>query len=109
MTERIAKLTAFVDRAWSFGCSMAGDSAWKGKLFEQGANSVLILANVGVKLAIRTFQICVRDHARPAVTWTCNVDRVQIVLLNNPIEVHIDKIQSWGCAPMPQQPGLDVL
>jgi hypothetical protein len=40
---------------------------------------------------------------------TGNVDHVKVPPLDDPVEVDIDEIQSWCCAPVTQQPRLDVL
>ena len=38
-----------------------------------------------------------------------DIDHVEVVLLDQPIEVHIEKVQSRRRAPMAEQPRLDVL
>src|SRR6266567_1061688 len=42
------------------------------------------------------------------MTWTRNVDDIQVVLLDQTIEMNVDEIQPWCRAPMTQQARLDV-
>ena len=44
-----------------------------------------------------------------AVTGTDDVDHVEIVLFDQPVEVDIEKVQPRRGAPMSEQPGLDML
>ena len=43
------------------------------------------------------------------MTRARHVNDVQIVLLDQPVEMNIDEIQSWCCAPVAQKAWLDVL
>jgi hypothetical protein len=43
------------------------------------------------------------------VAGSCDVDHLQIVFLDETIEVRVDKIESGGGAPMPEQSGLHML
>jgi hypothetical protein len=38
-----------------------------------------------------------------------DVDDVEIVFLDDPVEVHIDEVEARRRAPVSEQPGLDVL
>src|SRR5215475_9493598 len=88
---------------------MAGDAAGEGELGEKPLQARLILGHVGVELTIGALQICVGHQRRPAVTRASEVDHVQIILRDEPVEVHVDEVLAWRGAPVPQQPGLDVL
>ena len=61
-----------------------------------------------IALGIRPFEIGVRHHPRPAMARADDVHHVQVVLLDQPVEVDIEKIQARRRAPMAQQAGLDV-
>src|SRR4030095_9812252 len=87
---------------------MAGDSPWKGELFEQPSHALFILLNVWIKLRVGSLQIGVRHHTWPAVSGAANVDHVQVILVNQPVEVNIYEIESGSRSKMPQQTGLDV-
>ena len=53
-------------------------------------------------------QIRVRHHPGTAVAGPADVDHVEIVLLDQPVAVHINEIQAGRGAPVAQQPRLDV-
>jgi hypothetical protein len=40
---------------------------------------------------------------------TRDVNDVEVALLDDPIEMNVDKIQPWCRAPVPQKPWLDML
>src|ERR1700693_2885093 len=104
----VAELAAFVDRTGSFGSNMAGNSARERKLLEQPSESVFRLRNAGIKLAVGAFQISVGDQAGTSMTGSRNIYDVESVLLDEPIQMHVDKIQSGGSAPVTQKARLNV-
>jgi hypothetical protein len=61
--ERVAKLAALVDRPGDFGCGVAGNAAWKGELATELPQPLLVAAHVGIQLAVRAFEVRVRDHS----------------------------------------------
>src|SRR5215510_8165685 len=87
---------------------MAGDSPWKGELLEQPSHALFILLNVGIKLCVGPLQKCIRHHTGPAVAGATNIDHVQVIFVDQPVEVNIYEIESGSRPPMPQQTGLDV-
>src|SRR6185437_10416094 len=88
---------------------MAGDAAWEGELGEQALHTLFVGRNVRIDLAIGPLQVGVRDQTGTAMTGAGNVDYVEIVLVDHPIEVSVDEVQSGRCSPVPEEPGLDVL
>src|SRR5499427_9024801 len=38
-----------------------------------------------------------------------NVDHVEVVLLDHPVQVNVDEIETWCGSPMAQEPRLDVI
>src|ERR1700693_3205048 len=109
VSNGVAELAAFVDRTGSFGSDMAGNSARKRKLLEQPSESVFRLRNAGIKLAVGAFQISVSYQAGTSMAGPCNINDVEIVLLDEPIQMYVDKIQSWRGAPVTQKPGFNLL
>src|SRR6187399_1488496 len=67
VAKRISQLTALVDRSRTFRRCMAGNSSGKRKLNEELPQSVLILTDVGVDLAISALQVSVGHDGRAAV------------------------------------------
>ena len=107
--KRVAELTALVDGAGRLGRDMARNPARKRELGEEPLHPLLVLRNVRIDLAVRPFEIGVCDQARPAVPGAGDVDHVEIVLFDQPVEMHIDEVQAWRRAPVPQKTRLDVL
>ena len=102
MTERIAQFAAFVDRTGAFRRRMAGNTAGKRKLQEQLLQPGFILADVGVDFAVRAFKVSVAHHRRPAVSGAGDVEHIEVVLLDNAVQMHVNEVLSGRCTPMPQ-------
>ena len=94
--------------AGRFRRNMTGNAVRPGELAKQPMQSVPAALNRRIVLGIRPFQIGLRHQARAAMAGTDDIDHVQIVFLDQPVEVDIEKVQSRCRAPMPQQTGLDV-
>ena len=78
MRKGIAELPALVNRPGRFRCSVTRNPAWKGELPKQTAQSVGILLDRWVDLAVGAFQISVRHHPGTAVTGATDIDEVQV-------------------------------
>ena len=109
MHQRVAQLSSFVDGTRRLRCIMAGNASRKRKLPEQPPKAVFVLLNARVELRVRTFEIGVRHHARPAMPRTADVNDVEVIHLDDAIKVHVDEVQPWSRTPVSQQTRLDVL
>ncbi len=107
--EGIAQLTPLVDRPGRLRGDVARDAAGEAELREQPLYPVLILADVGVDLAVGPLQVDVGDYPRSPVPGADDVDHVQVMLLDDPIEVDVDEVEPGGCPPVAEQPRLDML
>src|SRR5205085_105183 len=103
------QFAAFVDGPGRFRRDVTGNAARKGKLFEQPFHSLLVLRDVRIDFAVGAFQVRVRHQPGSAVSRAGDIDHVQVLLLDDPVEVDVDEIQSRRRAPVAQQAGLDVL
>ena len=108
MAERIAQLAAFVDRPRRRRRDMAGNAAGKRELLEQLLQPGLVLRDVRIDLAPGAFQIDVAHQRRAAVTGAGDVDHVQVVLLDDPVQMHVDEILARRRAPVPDHQRLDM-
>ncbi len=106
MRQRITELAAFVDGARRLRRRVAGNAAGKGKLREQLLHSRLVLRDVRVQLAVGALQIGVGHQTRSAVAGPGDIDHVEVILRDDPVEVHIDEVQSRRGTPVAQQPRL---
>ena len=62
----------------------------------------------GIALGVGAFKVGVRHDPRAAVAGTDDIDHVQVMILDQPVEVDIDHVQAWGGAPMAEEARLDV-
>ena len=108
MAERIAQLAAFVDRARALRRCVAGNAAGKRKLNEELPQPGLILADVGIDLAVSALEIGVAHDGRAAVPGAGDVNHVEVVFLDDPVQVHVDEVLPGRRAPVPQQHVLHV-
>src|SRR5207253_11449946 len=88
---------------------MARNSAGKAELLEQLLHPADSLFDARIDLAVRPFEIRQCDQRRPAVTGADDVHHVQVMLDDDPVEMHVKKIESRRRVPVPTQPWLDVL
>ena len=103
MRQRVTQLAAFVDGAGNFGRDMAGDAARPGELAKELLHAVAVEFNGRIAFGVGAFQIRVRHDTWPAMARAHDVHHVQAVLFDQPIQMHINQVQSWHGAPMPQQ------
>ena len=109
MQQRVAEFAALVDGAGRFRRDVAGDAAGKRKLREEALHALDVLPDVGIELAVGSFEIGVRHHARAAMSGAGDVDHVEVVLLDDAVAVGVDEVQAGRGSPMAQQARLDVL
>src|SRR5664279_6562057 len=76
---------------------MAGNSSGKRKLQKEFLQSRLILTDVRINLAIGALEVNVAHDRRPAVPGTGNINHVEIVFCNDPVQVHIDEVLPRRC------------
>ena len=109
MGERIAQLAAFVDRAWGLGRDMAGNATGPRELAKQPPHAAAVAFDGRVVLGVGAFKVGVGNDARPAMAGADHQQHVKLMRLDQPVQVHIDQVQSGRGAPMPEQAPLDVL
>ena len=107
--DRVPQLAALVHRARGLRRDMAGNPAGERELGEETLHALLVRGDIRVDLAVGPFEIGVGDQAGPAVPRTGDVEHVQVVFLDHPVQVDIDEVQAGRGPPVPQEPWLDVL
>ena len=103
MAERIAQLAALVDRARALRRCVAGNSSGKRKLKKELPQPGLILADVGIDLAVSALEVSVAHDGRAAVPGAGDVNHVEVVFLDDPVQVHVNEVLPGGRAPVSQQ------
>ena len=81
---------------------MAGNTTRKRKLLEQFFHSLLILRDAWIELAVRSFEICISYYSRSTMPRPSHVDDIQIMHSDQTIKMHIEEVQTWCRAPVPE-------
>ncbi len=108
MAEGVAQFAAFVDRTRRRRRNMTRNTARKRKLGEQLLQAGFVLTDIRVDFTVGAFKIGVRHQRRPAVTGTGDVEHVQVMLFDDPVQVDIDEVLTWCCAPVSHHQRLHV-
>src|SRR5215470_18506593 len=88
---------------------MAWDTTRERKLREQLFHPLFVLRNIRIDLAIDSLKVSIGHQTGPAVTRPCDIDHVEIVLLNHAVQVCIDKIETGCGSPVAEQSRFDML
>ena len=108
VAQRIAELAALVDRTRRGGRHVARNAAREGELGEQLLQPILILADVGIDLAVAALEIGVGHQRRAAMAGAGDVEHVEIVRFDHPVQVDVDEVLTRRGAPMPHHQRLDM-
>ena len=92
VAQRISEFAALVDGAGRRRGDMARNAARKRELFEQPLHPGFVLADVGIDLAVAALEIGVGDQGRSAVAGTGDVEHVEIIILDDPVQMDIDEV-----------------
>ena len=93
----------------ALGRDVAWDSTGERELGEEPFHALRVLRDAGIDFAVSPFEIGVGDQPRTAMSGAGNVDHIEIVFLDQPIEVRVDEVEARRRAPMPEEARLDVL
>jgi len=107
--HRIAELAALVDGARRLRRNVARNAAGERELGEEALHPLLVLRHVGIDLAVGALQIGVGDQRRAAMARAGDVDHVEVVLLDQPVEMNVDEVEAGRRAPVAKQARLDML
>src|ERR1700751_4775786 len=92
-----------------FGGAMTADAARERKLLEELPESRCVFAFVAVDLRIRAFKINRSEDARSAAPGSGKKYCVDIIFLDDPVQMNVNKRQPRRGAPVSEQPIFDVL
>src|SRR3989338_2820439 len=95
-------------RTRALGRDVTRNTTRERKLCKEIFHTLFVLTNVWVGLAIGSLKIRVCHQCRPAVPWTRNIQHIEVKILDDAIEVYVNKILSRCCPPMPEQGWLHV-
>ena len=108
VAERISEFAALVNGARRRRRDMARNAARKRELLEQPFHPGFVLTDVGIDLAVAALEIGVGDQRRAAMAGTGDVDHVEIMQSDRPVQMDVDEILSGRRAPMPNHERLDM-
>ena len=90
------------------GGGLAGDPAGEGELPEQPLHTGGILADVGIDLAVRAVQIVLGHHGVSTVSGAGEIDHIQVIFDDGPVEMGINEVLARAGAPMPHDGALQM-
>ena len=109
MAQGVAKFAAFVNTAGRLRRDVARNTAGKAELLEQPLHALRVLADIGIDFAVGPFQIGVRNQRRASMPRPDDVDHVEVVALDDPVEVNVEHVQIRRRAPVAEKSRLDVI
>src|SRR5271166_4202780 len=107
--DGVAELAALVYRTRRLRRHMAWDAPGKRELGEEALHPLLVGRNVRIDLTVSSLEIGVGYQAGPAMPGAGDVNHVEVVLFDQPVQVNIDEVQTRRGSPMAQQSRLDVI
>ena len=87
---------------------MAGNAAGEGEALEELLHTLLVPGDIGIDLRVAAVQPVLRHHGVAAVTGAGEIDHVQIIALDDPVEVRIDEVLPGAGTPVTHHGLLDV-
>src|SRR5436305_14432062 len=88
---------------------MAANPARERKLAEELTQAVGVQALVGINLRIRPLQICGAKNTGCAMPRTGEINHIEIVFLDQPVQMDIDEREDGAGSSTSKQTVLDVL
>ena len=107
--QGVAQLASLVDGAGGLGGGVAGDAPGEGELAEQPLHARLVPADVGVDLAVGAVQIVLGHDGVAPVAGAGQIDHVQVILDDDPVQVGVDEVLAGTGAPVAHDGALQVL
>ena len=109
MGDGVAKLAAFVNRTRRFRRAVRADSSGKRELPEELEQASFVATLVGIDLGVVAFEIAIGKRGGRAMTGAGDVDDIQVVFLDEPVQMNPNQRLAGIGSPMTKKPILDVL
>src|SRR6266404_5856772 len=81
---------------------MTRDAIRPGELPKEPLQPVSAALDIGISLRVGAFEIAMRHQPRTAMTWADDINHVQIVFFDQPVQVYVNEVEPSGGAPMPE-------
>ena len=98
--QGVSQLAALMNGAGGLGGHMAGDAAGEGEPLEELLHAVLIPGDVGVDFGVAAVQPVLGHHGIAAVAGAGEVNHVQVVPLDDPVQMGVDEVLARAGAPV---------
>ena len=108
VAERISEFAALVNGAGRRRRDVARNAAGEGELLEEPFHPGFVLADVGIDLAVAALEIGVGDQRRAAMAGTGDVDHVEIMQSDRPVQMDVDEILPRRRSPVSDHQRLDM-
>ena len=105
----VTKFSTFVDRSWCFRRRVWSNSSREWEDLTQVFETFFILRNTWIQFSVWTIQVWIRYHYLPTMTWSFNVEHIQVVFIDGPVQVSIDKVLPRYCTPVSDWVSLQVV
>mmetsp|Transcript_5277 Transcript_5277/g.17826 ORF Transcript_5277/g.17826 Transcript_5277/m.17826 type:complete len:209 (+) Transcript_5277:3295-3921(+) len=106
--EAVPELAALVDGPRAVGAHVRGDAARPRKLLAQERHAGEVPADVRVGLRVHALHVCLGHDGGAAVAGAADEEHVQVPLLDDPVEVHVEEVEARHGAPVAKEAVLDV-
>jgi len=108
MRQHVAELAALVDRSRRGRSDVARDPAGSRELTEQPRHPRDVFRDLRIDLGVRALEVDVGEHRGSTVTGPREIDDVEIVRADQPVDVGVEQAQARRGAPVSEQARLDV-
>jgi hypothetical protein len=95
MRQGVTQFATFMDAAGRLRSDVTGNAAGETELCKQLLHTKFVFSDVRVHLGVRAFKVGVGDQRWSAVTRSGNEEHIQVMRCDDPIEMHVNEVQSW--------------
>ena len=97
-----------MNRARNLGIGMGSRATWEAEALEQQLHASFIFRHFRVRFAVGAIEVRVGNHDLTAVTWAFDVEHVQIILVDQPIQMGVDEVLPSDGAPVAERVELHI-
>src|SRR5271165_5650224 len=104
--DAVTELSALVNAARSFGGRMAADASREAELLEETLHPGKIFTLLRIDFGVCAFEVSIGQYGRGAMSGARDEDRIQLILVDEPVEVNVGEALARVRAPVAQESGL---
>src|SRR6266566_5455109 len=92
--QDIAQLASFVNGARRGHADVAGDPSRGRELAKQATYPLFVLGDFRIDLRVGPFQVYIGEDRRSTVSWPCQVDHIDILILDESIQMDVNEAET---------------